>query len=81
MIKFELNIITQIDSCCHGENINRATKITLALFCDQLAKYELHMFNNISKLLQFCCENPAILPQNLTYKQNLRNLNKDHCAW
>ena len=40
MIKFELNlpsgdIITQIDNCCHGYNINRVTKITLALFCHE----------------------------------------------
>ena len=68
MIKFELNwssgnVITQIGDCCHGYKISIVTKIKLASFCresDQLAKYELHICNDI--YLQFYCKHAAILP-------------------
>ena len=79
MIKFEVNwssgnVITRTGDCCLGYKISIATKITLASFVmsNQLAKYELQIWNNI--YLQFYRKNAAILPDKPRFQTKFEKL-------
>ena len=84
MVKLELNwssgnVINRTDNCFHGYKISIATKITLASFCHYLAKYELHICNDILFIYNIAVKMPPFYPTNLAFKQNLISLNNGYC--
>ena len=46
---------------------------------DQLAKYELHIFNDTLFISNLIGKMPPFYSTKLAFKWNLRNLNKGHC--